>query len=260
MVILASLPGHNLFSAVPSTAPTTHDRRRHHPPPPIPVPKYPPPKPKSQPPKPKSITTQKPQHNPKHPSFTRIPHTRTKYYKPISPSGDQIIADDDRAIIIGESGVSYLLPGAPFEFQFSYSETPKAQPLAIREPAFLPFAPPSMPRPWTGKAPLKKKKDKKKIPLFEPFNNPDAEMNGVKRLEMSGPYKLGEFQPETRSREEILGERLSRAEIKKLIQPLLSDNRQVNLGMLTFTRCLIASFELCAYICGFGKLRAWYMS
>ncbi|KAJ8438515.1 LOW QUALITY PROTEIN: hypothetical protein Cgig2_024604 [Carnegiea gigantea] len=225
MVILASLPGHNLFSALPTTAPTTHNRRHHHHPPPIPVPKYPPPKPKSHPPKPKP--SPKPQHP--HP-FTRIPHTRTKYYKPVSPSGDQIITDDDRAVIIGQSGVSYLLPGAPFEFQFSYSEIPKAQPVAIREPAFLPFAPPSMPRPWTGKAPLKKKKDKKKIPLFEPFNKPDSEVNGVKRVEMPGPYKLGDFQKESRSREEILGDPLSRAEIKKLVQPLVSDNRQVNLG------------------------------
>lgn len=102
--------------------------------------------------------------------------------------------------------------------------------MAIREPTFLPFAPPSMPRPWTGKAPLKKKKDKRKIPLFEPFNKPDPEVNGVKRVEMPAPYKLGDFQKESRRREEILGEPLSRAEIKKLVHPLVSDNRQVNLG------------------------------
>jgi hypothetical protein len=41
--------------------------------------------------------------------------------------------------------VSYLLPGAPFEFQYSYSKTPKVKPLAIRELAFLPFEPLTMP-------------------------------------------------------------------------------------------------------------------
>uniref|UniRef100_A0A803PST5 Uncharacterized protein n=1 Tax=Cannabis sativa TaxID=3483 RepID=A0A803PST5_CANSA len=43
----------------------------------------------------------------------------------------------------------------------------------IREPAFSPFALPTMPRPWTRKAPLKSAKEKKKnqkTPLFESFN------------------------------------------------------------------------------------------
>jgi hypothetical protein len=55
---------------------------------------------------------------------------------------------------VDPSGVSYWIPDAPFEFQFSYSETPCVAPIAIREPAFLPFAPPSMPRPWTGNSPV----------------------------------------------------------------------------------------------------------
>lgn len=126
--------------------------------------------------------------------------------------------------------MSYLLPGAPFEFQYSYSETPKEKPLAIREPAFLPFAPPTMPRPWTGKAPLKKKKDKNKIPLFDSFNPPPAGKKGVKHVEMPGPFPLGKFPKEGRTREEVLGEPLKKWEIKMLIQPHLSENRQVNLG------------------------------
>lgn len=88
-----------------------------------------------------------------------------------------------------------------------------------------------MPRPWTGKAPLKSKREKemkkKKIPLFDSFN---PEMEGLKRMEMPGNYKIAEFPKDRRSKEEILGEPLSRAEIKALVKPLLSDNRQVNLG------------------------------
>ncbi|XP_010682525.2 CRS2-associated factor 2, chloroplastic [Beta vulgaris subsp. vulgaris] len=229
--ILASLPNHNLFSSLPTTSQTT----KQSPPsfsPPIPPPKYPPKK-TSQ------LSKPKPQIQSKHPAFTKIPHNKTKYFKPISPSptnaeADAETNDDERSIVIGDSGVSYLLPGAPFEFKFSYSETPKAKPLAIREPPFLPFAPPSMPRPWTGKPPLKSKAQKlmkKNIPLFQSFNpTPTPGINAVKTLQMGVPFKLGEFSKDGRSRKEILGEPLSRAEIKALVKPLISDNRQVNLG------------------------------
>lgn len=85
-----------------------------------------------------------------------------------------------------------------------------------------------MPRPWTGKAPLKK--SKKKIPLFDSFNPPPPGTKGVKRVEMPGPFPLGKFPVEGRTREEILGEPLSKAEIRMLVKPYLSHNRQVNLG------------------------------
>ncbi|KAJ0824931.1 hypothetical protein HanRHA438_Chr17g0797701 [Helianthus annuus] len=135
MAILASLPNPNLFSSLPNPPPPPPSTTIK---PPIPIPKYPPPKPPSTP-------------NPNNPAFKTF-HRRSKYYKPIKP-GSVISSDGDRSVVVGDSGVSYQLPGAPFEFQFSYSETPRAKPIAIREPAFLPFAPPSMPRPWTGKPP-----------------------------------------------------------------------------------------------------------
>ncbi|XP_027921845.1 CRS2-associated factor 2, chloroplastic [Vigna unguiculata] len=223
MVVVAlssSLPvGRNLFSSLPSTPPPA-DRTpavSATPPPPIPVPKYPPPR-KSQNPPPQSPT----------PNPGLRYHRHSKYHKRVPHDG--VLASDnaDRSVIIGESGVSYLLPGAPFEFQFSYSETPKAKPIAIREPAFLPFAPPTMPRPWTGKAPLKSKK--KKIPLFDSFNPPPPGTKGVKHVEMPGPFPLGQFPKEGKTREEILGEPLKRWEIQMLVKPMMSDNRQVNLG------------------------------
>ncbi|CAJ2636184.1 unnamed protein product [Trifolium pratense] len=218
MVIVAlsssssSLPGRsNLFSSLPPpNNPTSSSSSSATPRPPIPIPKYPPPK-KSQP--------------PPNPAFKH--HNKSKYYKPIK-NPTVITSEGDRSVIIGESGVSYLLPGAPFEFQFSYSETPKVKPLAIREPAFLPFEPPTMPRPWTGKAPLKK--SKKNIPLFDSFNPPPPDMKGVKKVEMPGPFPLGKFPEEGMSRKEILGEPLKKWEVKMLVKPMMSDNRQVNLG------------------------------
>uniref|UniRef100_A0A7N2M2K9 Uncharacterized protein n=1 Tax=Quercus lobata TaxID=97700 RepID=A0A7N2M2K9_QUELO len=88
-----------------------------------------------------------------------------------------------------------------------------------------------MPRPWTKKAPLKKKRDKdRKIRVLESLNLPPASGDGVKRVEMARPFPLGKFVEEKRTREEILSERLKKWEIKMLVEPRLSDNRQVNLG------------------------------
>ncbi|XP_062158824.1 CRS2-associated factor 2, chloroplastic [Alnus glutinosa] len=216
IVTASSLPGLNLFSSLPSTPPPKDPTitTSTTPSPPFPIPKYPPPRQKSS----------KPRTNP----ALKTVHRRTKYFKPVKEG--VISSDGDRSVVVGESGVSYLLPGAPFEFQYSYSETPKVKPLAIREPAFLPFEPPTMPRPWTGKAPLKKKKDKNKIPLFDSFNPPPEGTKGVKRVEMPGPFRLGKFPKEGRTREEVLGEPLRKWEIKMLVQPHLSNNRQINLG------------------------------
>ncbi|KAA8529598.1 hypothetical protein F0562_034302 [Nyssa sinensis] len=222
MAILATLSGLNLFSTLPSSPPSNDPNSPSHPPPPpIPIPKYPPPLKSQKSPK-RPPLPPKPNSNPAFKTF----HRRTKYHKPVTEG--VISSDGDRSVVIGESGVSYLLPGAPFEFQFSYSETPKVKPLAIREPAFLPFAPPSMPRPWTGKAPMKK--SKRKIRLFDSFNPPPPEANGAKQLEMLRPYELGKFPTEVKTRQEVLGRPLSRAEIRLLLKPHLSSNRQVNLG------------------------------
>ncbi|GAV61010.1 CRS1_YhbY domain-containing protein [Cephalotus follicularis] len=244
MPILASLPNLNLFSSLPSTPPPQNDSVSSYPPPspPIPIPKY------SPPPKKNPQTT---------PPAFKTTHPNTRYHKPVQ-QGQKFTPSDgdgDRFVIIGESGISYQLPGAPFEFQFSYSETPKAKPLAIREPAFLPFAPPTMPRPWTGKAPLKSKK-KKKIPLFDSFNPPPPGKSGVKRVEMPGPFPFGKFPVEGKCREEVLGEPLKNWEIKLLVQPLVSDNQQVNLGrdglthnMLELIQCHWKRHRVCKVRC-----------
>lgn len=76
------------------------------------------------------------------------------------------------------------------------------------------------------------KKAKRNIPLFDSFNSPPAEdSQGVKKyLEMPAPYKLGNYQPELKPREEVLGKPLTRLEIRKLLKPHISSNRQVSLG------------------------------
>ncbi|RAL37501.1 hypothetical protein DM860_000195 [Cuscuta australis] len=226
MAILATLPGFDLFSNLPTTAPRQSPgdpRHRSTPPPnpPIPVPKYPPPLRSQKRPN----NEQKPHQKPNQiPAFS-IATLTSNYRKPVKP-GEVISADGDRAVIVGESGVSYRLPGAPFEFQYSYSETPKVQPLAIREPAVLPFAPPTMPRPWTGKAPAKK--SKRNIKLFGPLDPKDGNDTKQYHYEMLKAYELGKYR--VRPRDEVLGPPLTRDEIKELLQPRISSNKQVNLG------------------------------
>ncbi|EYU22508.1 hypothetical protein ABFS82_05G017600 [Erythranthe guttata] len=218
MAILATLPGPNHFSTLPTTAPPSNHPTPSHPPkPPIPIPKYPPPlRFQNRPPKPDSS-----------PAF-KTHHRNSKYYKPVKPGQKIPLPDaDNRAVVVGDSGISYQLPGAPFEFMYSYSETPKAQPIAMREPAFLPFAPPSMPRPWTGKAPMKK--NKRNIKLFQPLGaDENNDKLSMKRYEMLKDYELGKFS--MRPRDEVLGAPLSRWEVKEMIRPHLSSNKQVNLG------------------------------
>ncbi|CAI9756289.1 unnamed protein product [Fraxinus pennsylvanica] len=230
MAILAALSGVNLFSTLPTTPPPSSDPNPSpYAKPPIPIPKYPPPlriqKQSNRTPTPSNS----PSSSKSSPAF-KTHHHNSKYYKPIKP-GQKITPPDgeNREIIVGNSGISYYLPGAPFEFMYSYSEVPKAAPLAMREPAFLPFEPPTMSRPWTGKAPMKK--SKRNIKLFEPLGGVENNENGnvgEKRFEMFRAYELGKVN--MRPREEVLGEPLTRAEIKELLRPCLSSNRQVNLG------------------------------
>ncbi|XP_043708860.1 CRS2-associated factor 2, chloroplastic [Telopea speciosissima] len=227
MAIVATLPGLNLFSSPSSNRRIVNEPNPSLPPsPPIPVPRYSRTLKSQKSHRSKTLLPPPPQSEKPNPALKSV-HHRTKYYKPVK---DGVIASEgDRSVVIGESGLSYLLPGAPFEFQFSYSETPKDKPLAIREPAFLPFATPTMPRPWTGKAPLKRSKTKK-IRLFDSFNPLPPGTKEVKHVEMPGPFPLKKLPKEGKTRKEIVGEPLTRAEVQMLVKPHLSHNRQVNLG------------------------------
>lgn len=82
-----------------------------------------------------------------------------------------------------------------------------------------------MPRPWTGKPPLKK--STRKIKLFESL---DEGGDKGRKMEMLKPFEMGNF--EVKSRDEVLGKPLRRAERLELVKRHISSNRQVNLGML----------------------------
>ncbi|CAD6231534.1 unnamed protein product [Miscanthus lutarioriparius] len=166
------------------------------------------------------------------PAF-RAAHLRTAYRKPVPPAaaageGEALLAADPtdaasgRTVVVGPSGLSSRLPGAPFDFQFSYSEAPRAPPLAIREPAFLPFAPPTMPRPWTGKAPLLTKEEKARrrgVRLHTPLGQEPPQTVSAHGIMMEVRERrqmdLARVSPgDGRSREEVLGEPLTPSESK----------------------------------------------
>ncbi|RRT80510.1 hypothetical protein B296_00004424, partial [Ensete ventricosum] len=156
--------------------------------------------------------------SPFHPAFHRVARARI----PPTP-------DEESGISVGENGIAYRIKGAPFEFQYSYTETPKVKPLALRESPFLPFGPTTMPRPWTGRAPLPP--SKKKLPEFDSFQLPPPGKKGVKSIQAPGPFLAGsEPKYHAASREELLGEPLTAEEIKDLIKGCLRTKRQLNMG------------------------------
>ncbi|KAF7022436.1 hypothetical protein CFC21_035191, partial [Triticum aestivum] len=208
------------------------------------------------------------------PAF-RAPHLRTSYRKPVPPAaatgkGETLLRTDPtdaaagRSVVVGPSGVTFRLPGAPFDFQFSYSEAPRAAPLAIREPPFLPFAPPTMPRPWTGKAPLLTKEEKARrrgVRLHTPLGQEPPRTvspHGI-MMEVRGRRQLdfARVSPgDGRSREEVLGEPLTSAEVRELVKPHMSHNRQLNIGrdglthnMLEMIHCHWRRQEVCKVRC-----------
>ncbi|KAG9449178.1 hypothetical protein H6P81_009143 [Aristolochia fimbriata] len=162
-----------------------------------------------------------------HPAFRRIHKIRTKVLEnaPTTPSSGH---NSGPTVSVGDHGVSYRLPDAPFEFQYSYTETPKVKPLALREPLVTPFGPSTMPRPWTGRKPLPP--SKKKLREFDSFKLPPPHKKGVKPVQAPGPFLAGSGPKYVKSREEILGEPLTGEEIKALVQSCLKSKRQLNMG------------------------------
>lgn len=102
------------------------------------------------------------------------------------------------------------------------------KPLALREPPFDPFGPTTMPRPWTGRAPLPP--SKKKLPEFDSFKLPPHNKKGVKPVQKPGPFLAGMGPKYVKSREEVLGEPLTEDEITELVQGCIKTRRQLNMG------------------------------
>jgi hypothetical protein len=178
-----------------------------------------------------SRPTGKPNKNPPKPKVDPNSHSALKFsnipkqkLRPVTKPPDNVK--------ISEDGLSYVIEGAPFEFKYSYTETPKSKPVKMREPAFVPFGPVSMPRPWTGRPPLPP--SKKKQHEFDSFVLPPPHKKGVKPVQSPGPYLPGTSPRYVRSREEILGEPLTKEEINKLVLSSLKCSRQLNLGISFF--------------------------
>ncbi|KAI5072266.1 hypothetical protein GOP47_0012372 [Adiantum capillus-veneris] len=120
------------------------------------------------------------------------------------------------------------LPDLPFEFQFSYSETPQKPVLRYREPPFSPFGPSTIKRPWIGDRP--NNLSKKKPRVLDSFNPPPPNLKGVKYVQDPGPYPEGQGPKTAKSREEIMGEPLTKEEIVYLVEKCRREPRQLNLG------------------------------
>lgn len=114
------------------------------------------------------------------------------------------------------------------------------KPLALREP-YLPFGPGTMPRPWTGRAPLPA--SKKKLQEFDSFRLPPPHKKGVKPVQAPGPFLPGSGPKYVMSREEIIGEPLTKEEVKDLIKSCLKTRRQLNMGEV-----LCSFINLCLFL------------
>ncbi|ESW32299.1 hypothetical protein PHAVU_002G310400 [Phaseolus vulgaris] len=177
----------------------------------------------------RSKSPQRPNVDPQsHPAlrFSNIPKSKPRR---ITSAPDNVKISDD--------GLSYVIDGAPFEFKYSYTETPKAKPIKIREAPFLPFGPATMPRPWTGRAPLPP--SKKKLKEFDSFELPPPHKKGVKPVQSPGPYLRGTGPRYVKSREEILGEPLTKEEIRELVNSCMKTQRQLNMGRDGFTHNML---------------------
>ncbi|CAD6220099.1 unnamed protein product [Miscanthus lutarioriparius] len=158
-----------------------------------------------------------------HPAFSAAARGRAKKIP---------IADTDEpaaGVRVTDRGLSYRLDGAPFEFQYSYTEAPRARPVALREAPFLPFGPEATPRPWTGRKPLPK--SRKELLEFDSFVLPPPGKKGVKPVQSPGPFLSGmEPRYQSVSREDILGEPLTKEEVSELVKGSLKSKRQLNMG------------------------------
>lgn len=193
-------------------------------------------------PAPPHLTTFKSTGTPSAPSSPSIPGKSSKYsrnpsshpaFKPlVKPRHIPIKGDESTPhkpeFKIDENGISYEMPAAPFLYQYSYTETPKVKPVKLREPLVSPFGPETMAKPWLGRKPLNP--SKRKLPEFDSFKLPPPHKKGVKPVQAPGPYLPGSGPKYVRSRDEILGEPLTKEEIEALIEGSRKCSRQLNMG------------------------------
>jgi hypothetical protein len=133
------------------------------------------------------------------PPFTRIPSNPPRASAPPQPPKPKA---QTTKIVPDEPARSDL----PFDFRYSYSETdPSWRPIGFREPTrFSPFGPGRLDRPWDGVAAAAERVD--------------------------GEIGSGDARESTR--DEVLGEALSEAEVAELVERYRHSDcsRQINLG------------------------------
>nr|CAB3495773.1 unnamed protein product [Digitaria exilis] len=150
-------------------------------------------------------------HAPLHPAFSAAARGRVKKI-PVRDTDEPAVG-----VRVTDRGLAYRLDGAPFEFQYSYTEAP-----------FLPFGPEATPRPWTGRKPLPK--SRKEMPEFDSFVLSPPGKKGVKPVQPPGQFHAGmEPRYQAPSREELLGEPVTKEEVAELVKGSLKTNRQLNM-------------------------------
>ncbi|XP_057447190.1 CRS2-associated factor 1, chloroplastic-like [Lotus japonicus] len=173
---------------------------------------------------------------PSTPSRPSIPGKKSKYSKsPPKPKPPRVSSfrfnrflPGPSDVRIGEDGVSYVVDGAPFEFRYSYTETPAEKPVEIREPV-APFGPDTVPRPWTGRNPLPPGK-LKKFKVFGKLVLPPADKKGTEPVQSPGRCleELGSRYVEYR--EEVMGEPLTQDEINDLVMRTRKSPSHLSIG------------------------------
>ncbi|KAK7379976.1 hypothetical protein VNO78_32280 [Psophocarpus tetragonolobus] len=170
---------------------------------------------------------------PSAPSRPSIPGKKSKYSKPppkskplldshpvVSRAASLEFRPGPENVKIGDDGLSYVVDGAPFEFRFSYTETPNAKPVKFRESQFAPFGPSSMLRPWTGRNPVPPSKTT--VKEFHVLAPPPQDEEDVEPVRLGGPV--------WKWREDVLGEPLTKDEINRLVKGTDKSTRELHIG------------------------------
>jgi hypothetical protein len=118
--------------------------------------------------------------------------------------------------------------GLQFAFRHSYTEIPKVKPIAFQE-KFSPFGPGRLDRPWDGQeappvAPQDPPTDVAAKAMEE--NTAAATTTKKKKNKVSGAGCT-----KVRTREEILGEPLTKEEISQLLERSFKTSKQLNIGI-----------------------------
>ncbi|KAI5060164.1 hypothetical protein GOP47_0024584 [Adiantum capillus-veneris] len=136
----------------------------------------------------------------------------------------------------------------PFAFRYSYTEVPKVQPIEFQE-KYSPFGPGRIDRPWDGQEapPVKtsaainvKRLVYKRSRLIDSFNPPTKK--GIKPVAEPGPFLPGTGPKKAKTREQILGEPLTKQETNMLVRQSMKSEKQLNIGRDGLTHNLLICF------------------